>query len=212
MSSGTERNNLLIILSGPSGVGKDAVLDIIKERKCPFHYVVTATTRQRRAGEQQGIDYHFLSREQFHRMKEEGELLEWAEVYGNYYGVPREEVNRALASGEDVILKTDVQGAATLKKIIPQAVFIFLMPPSIKTLERRLKRRNSDTKETLALRLEKARAEIEKLPLFDYVITNREDRLDDIIAQLQAIISAEKCRVKPRKIALETVRDRGELS
>lgn len=212
MSSGTEKSNLLIILSGPSGVGKDAVLDIIKERQYPFHYVITATTRQKRAGEQQEIDYHFLSREQFHNMKEKGELLEWAEVYGNYYGVPREEVNRALTSGEDVILKTDVQGAATLKKIIPQAVFIFLMPPSMKTLEQRLKRRNSDAKETLALRLEKARAEIEKLPLFDYVITNREDRLDDIIAQLQAIISAEKCRVNPRKIALETVQGRGELS
>ncbi len=208
MSSAEERNNLLIVLSGPSGVGKDTILDIIKARKCPFRYIVTATTRQKRANEKQGIDYHFLSHEQFLHMKDNGKLLEWAEVYGNYYGVPREEVIEALSSGEDVILKTDVQGAATIKKVLPQALLIFLMPPSMKTLEERLKRRDSDPETNLALRLEKARAEIDKLYLFDYVITNYEDRLDDIISQLRAIIGAEKCRVKPRKISLDVIQNR----
>jgi guanylate kinase len=208
MSSAEERNNLLIVLSGPSGVGKDTILDIIKARKCPFRYIVTATTRQKRANEKQGIDYHFLSHEQFLHMKDNGKLLEWAEVYGNYYGVPREEVIEALSSGEDVILKTDVQGASSIKKVIPQALLIFLMPPSIKTLEERLKQRDSDPETNLVLRLEKARAEIDKLYLFDYVITNYEDRLDDIISQLRAIIGAEKCRVKPRKISLDVIQNR----
>jgi guanylate kinase len=208
MSSAEERNNLLIVLSGPSGVGKDTILDIIKARKCPFRYIVTATTRQKRANEKQGIDYHFLSHEQFLHMKDNGKLLEWAEVYGNYYGVPREEVIEALSSGEDVILKTDVQGASSIKKVIPQALLIFLMPPSIKTLEERLKQRDSDPETNLVLRLEKARAEIDKLYLFDYVITSYEDRLDDIISQLRAIISAEKCRVKPRKISLDVIQNR----
>ncbi len=209
MSPAEERNNLLIVLSGPSGVGKDTILDIIKARKCPFRYIVTATTRQKRANEKQGIDYHFLSHEQFLHMKDNGKLLEWAEVYGNYYGVPSEEVIEALSSGEDVILKTDVQGAATIKKVLPQALLIFLMPPSMKTLEERLKRRDSDPEANLTLRLKKARAEIDKLYLFDYVITNHEDRLADIIAQIRAIISAEKCRVKPRKISLNMIQSRG---
>ena len=118
-------NNLLIILSGPSGVGKDAVLKKMKELKLPFHYAVTATTRARRDGERQGIDYYFLSKDEFHRMREKGELLEWAEVYGSYYGVPKEEIAQALTEGKDVILKVDVQGAATLKKILPERCLSF---------------------------------------------------------------------------------------
>ncbi|GAH92156.1 unnamed protein product [marine sediment metagenome] len=168
----------------------------------PFHYVVTATTRLQREGEKNGVDYYFLSQEEFQQMMDKGQLLEWAKVYGNYYGVPRDEISKALSKGTDMIVKVDVQGAATIKKILPQAVFIFLMPPSMEELELRLKQRRSESSIDLALRLEKAKEEIKSLPLFDYVITSHQDRLDDIISQIDAIVTAEKCRVKPRIVEL----------
>ena len=193
---------LLIVLSGPSGVGKDAVLDTIKELKRPFHYVVTATTRSRRAEEKDGVDYHFLSQEEFQHMIDGGQLLEWARVYGHYYGVPKDEVVQGLAKGMDVIVKVDIQGAATIKKLLPQAVFIFLMPPSMEELERRLRQRRSEAGADLALRVRKAKEEMESLPLFDYVVISQQDKLDDAAAQIDAIVAAEKCRVKPRVIKL----------
>jgi len=193
---------LLIILSGPSGVGKDAVLARMRELGCPFHYVVTATTRPQRASEKDGVDYHFISSQEFQRMLDEGQFLEWAEVYGNHYGVPRDEVVRALSRGTDVIVKVDVQGAATIKKILPQAVFIFLVHPSMEELERRLKQRRSESRPDLALRLKKAKEETESLPLFDYVITSHQGKLDDVVSQIEAIVAAEKCRAKPRVVEL----------
>jgi len=193
---------LLIVLSGPSGVGKDVVLTRMKKLGRPFHYVVTATTRLQREGEKNGVDYYFLSQEEFQQMIDKGQLLEWAKVYGNYYGVPRGEISKALSKGADVIVKVDVQGAATIKKILPQAVFIFLRPPSMEELGGRLKQRRSESSADLALRLEKAREEVKSLPLFDYVITSHQDRLDDIISQIDAIVTAEKCRVKPRIVEL----------
>ena len=193
---------LLIVLSGPSGVGKDAVLTRMKNLGRPFHYVVTATTRSQRAGEIDRIDYHFLSQEEFQQMIDKGQLLEWAEVYGNYYGVPRDEIARALSKGMDAIAKVDVQGAATIKQILPQAVFIFLVPPSMEDLELRLKQRHSESSNDLALRLEKAREEIKSLSLFDYVITSYQDKLDLVVSQIDAIVAAEKCRVEPRVVEL----------
>jgi len=193
---------LFIVLTGPSGVGKDAVLTRMRKLGRPFHYVVTATTRLQREGEKNGVDYYFLSQEEFQQMVDKGQLLEWAKVYGNYYGVPRDEISQALSKGVDMIVKVDVQGAATIKKILPQAVFIFLTPPSMEELELRLKQRRSESSTDLALRLEKAKDEIKSLPLFDYVITSRQDRLDDIISQIDAIVVAEKCRVKPRIVEL----------
>jgi len=193
---------LLIVLTGPSGVGKDAVLTRMRKLGRPFHYVVTATTRLQREGEKNGVDYYFLSQEEFQQMLDKGQLLEWAKVYGNYYGVPRDEISKALSKGADVIVKVDVQGAATIKKILSQAIFIFLMPPSMEELELRLKQRHSESSIDLALRLEKAKEEIKSLPLFDYVITSYQDRLDDIISQIDAIVTAEKCRVKPRIVEL----------
>ncbi|MFU8796736.1 MAG: guanylate kinase, partial [Dehalococcoidia bacterium] len=115
---------LLIVLSGPSGVGKDAVLSRMKESGSPFHHVVTATTRARRADEEDGVDYHFLSSDRFQQMLSEDAFLEWAVVYGNYYGVLKEEIASALSKGVDVVVKVDVQGASTIKKTLPQAVFI----------------------------------------------------------------------------------------
>jgi guanylate kinase len=198
--SGSSRP-LLVVLSGPSGVGKDAVLARMKKSKRPLHYVVTATTRPRRAREKDGVDYHFLSQQEFRRMIREHQLLEWAEVYGNYYGVPKEDITSALSGGLDVIVKVDVQGAATIRKLLPQAVLIFLMPPSVEELGKRLNGRRSECSEDLALRLRRARDEIESLPLFDYVITSHQDKLDDVVAQIDAIIAARKRRAAPRTVA-----------
>jgi guanylate kinase len=193
---------LLVVLSGPSGVGKDEVLNRMKKLRRPFYYVVTATTRPQRATEKDKVDYYFLSRDEFQQMKDKGQFLEWAEVYGNHYGVPKDEVSQALSRGMDTIIKIDVQGAATIKKILPQAVFIFLMPPSMEELELRLKQRRSENSANLALRLDKAKEEIKSLPLFDYVIISHQGKIDDIISRIDAIVTAEKCRVKPRVVKL----------
>ena len=195
-------NRLLIVLSGPSGVGKDALLRKMKEQRYPFHYVVTVTSRPRREGERDGVDYRFISQREFHQMIDNGELLEWANVYGNYYGVPRKEISQALSKGRDVIVKVDVQGAATIKRILPQAVSIFLRPPSMEELERRLRQRHSESAKDLALRLQKAEEEMKSLPLFDHVLTSYQGKLDELIPQIQAIVTAEKRRLKPRVLKL----------
>jgi guanylate kinase len=193
---------LLIVLSGPSGVGKDAVLAKMKESERPLHYVITATTRPKRAREKNGVDYHFLSQKEFQQMIDKHQFLEWANVYGNYYGVPKDEITSALSQGVDTIVKVDVQGAATIRKILPQAVLVFIIPPSVEELEKRLKRRRSECLTDLALRLEGAKGEIKSLLLFDYVITSHRNKLDEIISQIDAIVTAEKCRVKPRTVRL----------
>ena len=195
-------NQLLIVLSGPSGVGKDALLKRMEEQKYPFHCVVTVTNRPRRERERDGVDYHFISQQEFQQMIDDGELLEWANVYGNYYGVPRREISQALSKGKDVIVKVDVQGAKTIKQILPQAVFIFLRPPSMEELERRLRQRRSESDRDLALRLRKAEEEMKSLPLFDHVLTSHQGKLDEVISQIQAIVTAEKSRVKPRAVEL----------
>jgi guanylate kinase len=193
---------LLIILSGPSGVGKDAVLARMRRSERPFHYVVTATTRPKRARERNGVNYHFLSQKAFQQMIDKHQFLEWASVYGNYYGVPKDDVSSALSRGVDTILKVDVQGAAAIKKILPQAVFIFLMPPSTQALEKRLKRRRSESSNDLALRLATARKEMKSLPIFDYVITSHQNKLDEVVSKIDSIVVAEKCRNKPHTVEL----------
>ena len=193
---------LLIVVSGPSGVGKDATLAKMKEAGFPFHYVVTATTRPKRPGEKDGVDYHFLSEGKFHQRIKTKQFLEWAKVYGNYYGVPEKEIKEALERGKDAIVKVDVQGAATIKQILPDAVFIFLMPPSTEELANRLKQRHGQLAAELNSRLDKAREEIESLPLFDYVVVSHKDKLDVTVSQINAIVTAEKCRVKPRVLRL----------
>jgi guanylate kinase len=178
------------------------VLARMRKSSRPFHYVVTATTRPRRAREKNGVNYHFLSQKIFQNMMDDDRLLEWAKVYGNHYGVPKDEVSQALARGLDTIVKVDVQGAATIKKILPQAVFIFLAPPSLEALEDRLKRRRSESSQDLALRLARAEEEMGSLPIFDYVITSDHDKLDEVVSRIDAIVTAEKCRVKPRTVKL----------
>jgi guanylate kinase len=193
---------LLIVLSGPSGAGKDAILNRMKKSGYPAEFITTITTRPQRAEEKNNIDYHFVSVESFQKMIENKELLEWANVYGNWYGVPKEPVKRALDRGQDVIVKVDVQGAATIKKTIPQAVFIFLVPPSMEELATRLKQRHTESPFDLALRLKTAEEEMKKLPLFDYVVVNREAEIDLAVSAIEAIITAEKRRAIPMEISL----------
>lgn len=194
---------LLIVLSGPSGVGKDTVLSRMKGAGFPLFYTVTLTTRPQRDGETNGVDYHFTSEKNFHDMLEQGELLEWAKVYGNWYGVPKHQIRQALERGEDVIIKVDVQGATTIKKLLPGAVLIFLAPPSTKEQEERLKQRNTESDTDLKLRLETFGEEMDNLSLFDYIVVNRHGELDLAVSQIEAIIAAEKCRVIRRQVILK---------
>ncbi|MES0329743.1 MAG: guanylate kinase, partial [Dehalococcoidales bacterium] len=184
---------LLLILSGPSGVGKDAILSRMKELDRPLEFVVTMTTRPRRPVETDNVDYRFVSDETFQQMLKENKLLEWANVYGYFYGVPKEPIRKALKKGRDVIAKVDVQGAATIKKLMPRAVLIFLMPPSMEELATRLKQRLTESAEAMTRRLATAEAEIKKLPIFDYAVINRQGEIDQAVKEIAAIITAEKC-------------------
>ena len=197
-----EKHPLLIVLSGPSGAGKDAILTRMKELGYPLEYITTVTTRPQRAKERDNIDYHFISMGRFQEMIAGNELLEWANVYGNWYGVPHQPVKQALDKGQDIIVKVDIQGAATIKKILPQAVFIFLVPPSMEELATRLSQRHTELPFDFTLRIKTAEEEIKQLPLFDYVIVNKQDEIDRAVSHIKAIITAEKCRVIPRRIAL----------
>jgi guanylate kinase len=191
---------LLVVVSGPSGVGKDAALKRMRELNYPFYFLVTNTTRPKRPDELDGVDYKFVAKARFTLMVERGEFLEHAIVYGHEYGNSRQEVREALNRGQDVIMRIDVQGATTIKKLVPDAVFIFLLPPSIQALERRLRKRRTEPEEYLQIRLHAARLEINEVEKFDYVIVNEDDALDETAQMIQSIIAAEKCRVKPRKL------------
>jgi guanylate kinase len=196
------QNSLLIVISGPSGVGKDSVIQRMKERGLPFHFVVTATTRPPRADEQDGVDYIFVTHDEFARMIEEGNLLEYAIVYNDYKGIPRQQVRDALNSGKDVIMRIDVQGAATIRRLSPQAVLIFLTTESEDELIRRLAARKTETPEGLNLRIATARQELKRVDDFDYIVANRDNQLDETVETILAIIQAEHHCVHPRKVDL----------
>jgi len=196
----TSEHPLVIVLSGPSGVGKDATIARIREIGVDFHYVVTATTRVKRRGEVEGVDYYFLDRKQFLKKLEHDEFLEHAEVYGNYYGVLKREVRQALDKGRDVIIKVDVQGAATLRKKIPDAVFICLLTPSLEDLLERIKTRNADSETSVKTRMGKAEEELGCIPLFDYCVINYKNDLDRTARTVSSIITTEKHRVKRRVV------------
>jgi guanylate kinase len=168
----------------------------------PFHFVVTATTRPIREGEVHGKDYFFITSDEFAKMIEEDELLEYAIVYNDYKGIPKQQVRDALASGKDVIMRLDVQGAATVKKIAPEAVLIFLTTQTEEELVSRLRARKTETAEGLNLRIATARQELKRANEFDYVVINREDQLDDAVDTIQSIIHAEHHRTHPRKVTL----------
>ena len=185
---------LLLVISGPSGVGKDSVLARLAEKGLPFRRVPTVTTRRRRPGERDGIDYRFLKDEEYDRLLAGDGLLEHAEVYGLRYGVPKAPVRRALASGEDVVVRVDVQGAATLRRLLPEAVLVFLAPASLEELEERLRRRRTEGEAVLRRRLETARREMEQQGLFHHVVVNADGRLEETVERLADIIKAEKRR------------------
>ncbi len=194
--SGKKRVPLVIVISGPSGVGKDVVIDAIIGKNPNFHHVITATTREKRPGEIDGVDYYFLSKAEFMRKIDAEDFLEYAEVYGNYYGVLKSEVQHALHAGRDVILKVDVQGAATLKKKIAGALFIFLAPPSIDDLLERMKKRNADTDEVMKIRITKAREEMESEKLFDHSVVNLRNNLDKTVMSVHGHINKYR-KTKP---------------
>jgi guanylate kinase len=193
---------LLIVISGPSGVGKDTIIQRMKERNLPFQFVVTATTRSPRPNEVHGKDYFFYSKEKFSQMIENGELLEYALVYNDYKGIPKEQVRVALESGKDVIMRLDVQGAATIRRLCPDTLMIFLSPQDEAEMVNRLQERKTETPEGLKLRIETARQEMNCVGIFDYVVINRELHLDTTVDTIIAIITAEHHRVNPRKVTL----------
>lgn len=193
---------LLVVVSGPSGVGKDAVFQYMRDLDRPWHFVVTATTRPRRRSERNGIDYLFLDTEEFQHMREGKQFLEYAQVYGNWYGVPKQQVKDALAKGKDVFVKLDVQGAATVRALVKNALMIFLAPPSIAELERRLRFRQSESVQTLRLRSEAAQGEMKAMDDFEYRVVNHNQRLDLAAFCIDAIVTAEKCRIPPRRVEI----------
>ena len=197
-----ERPALLVVISGPSGVGKDSVLRGLRELGLPFRFVPTMNTRPKRPDEVDGVDYFFVSTEEFVTLLEQGELLEHAVVYGDYKGIPKKPIREALNSGQDVVLRVDVQGAATLKRLIPQAIFIFLITPTEEELVQRLLKRKTESPESLRIRIATAREEMLRLPEFDYMVINHADQLEEAVQDVSGIIRSEHCRVQPRMVSL----------
>jgi guanylate kinase len=167
-----------------------------------FHFTVTATTRDPRPGEADGVNHHFVSVDDFVNLIANDELLEWAQVYGNYYGVPRKQVRDALSAGNHVIMRVDVQGAKRLSEIIPEALLIFIIPPSLDVLQKHLVNRGVDSEDEMTKRLESATEEISQASLFDFTVTNEEDRLDETVNRVVEIIESESQRVPPRNVSI----------
>ena len=193
---------LLIVLSGPSGVGKDVTLQALKKKNIPLHFVVTATTREPRPEETHGMDYFFYSKEEFQKMINTNELLEYAIVYDDYKGIPKEQIRKAMQSGLDVILRVDVQGAAKLRELNPDALLIFLLPSSVEEWHKRLDGRQTETEESMKIRMEKAKWELDYISIFDYLVVNRHNLLDETVDTIIEILHAEHHRTIPRKITL----------
>jgi guanylate kinase len=187
---------LLIVISGPSAAGKNSVATALLRRDLTLRRVVTATDRPRRPDEVDGRDYHFISRAEFERLIAQEELVEWARVYGQYKGIPRRELERALESGQDTLVLVDIQGAAAIRRLMPQAILIFVVAPSEDEMIRRLRERGGDTPEQVKARILTAREEMSHLEEFDYLVVNHQGRLDETAEQVQAIRIAERCRIR----------------
>jgi guanylate kinase len=194
---------VLMVISGPSGVGKDTIArQLIDRRPDNFYFVVTATTRPPRVGEVHGQDYFFVSNDEFARMIEANELLEYAVVYNDFKGIPKQQIRDALKSGRDVIMRVDVQGAATIRKLVPNAVSVFLMSESEDELVRRLRERKSETGDSLSLRIATARQEMKRTVEFDYFVVNAEGAQERAVQQILSIIEAHHCRVEQSPVVL----------
>src|SRR5579884_2978845 len=194
---------LIFVLSGPSGVGKDTVLGVLLRRGFPIGRVVTAVTRPPRPSEREGVDYHFLDRHRFLDLVEAGELLEWTEYVASPRGTPLFALRETLARGHDALLKIDVEGFRKVRQRLPNAIGIFLAPPSFESLETRIRRRRDTPVDEMARRLERARHEMLALPDYDYRVVNAEDRVEDAVDAVAAIVLAERARVRPRTTVLE---------
>mgnify|MGYP003500516968 FL=1 len=186
------RKGLLILISGPSGTGKGTVCDLLRQKHPEISYSISATTRQPRPGEQDGVNYYFYTKEKFREMIDQGQLLEWAEVYGNFYGTPKQKVLDRLDAGEDILLEIDTQGALNVMKVMPEGLFIFLLPPSLEELAARLKGRGTETEESLHRRLGAAADEIKLATKYRYVVVN--DKVEDAEETIANIIEAEHHR------------------
>jgi len=196
------RGALLAILSGPSGVGKDTIIDALRRRHpgTDYHYVVTCTTRARRPGEIDGVSYRFLTRDEFARLRQQGEFLEANEVHGHWYGTPRSQVREALAAGRDAILKIDVQGAQVVKETVPDALLIFLVPPSLEDLFHRLRSRATESVDELELRQRNAAIELARQDDYDYVVTNETGEVERTAERIDEIIAEEHRRHPERQV------------
>jgi guanylate kinase len=205
-----EPGALLVIISGPSGVGKDTIIDALKRRhrrhggprRHDHHFVITCTTRQPRKGEVNGVNYHFVTPDRFHEMKRAGDLLEWAEVHGNWYGTPKSEVEHYLAKGADVILKIDVQGAQKVKERVDDAILIFVVPPSLEALFQRLRARATESAEELEIRQRNAAIELARAENYDYVVRNDDGQVEKTAEEIDAIISGEHAARADRRVRL----------
>ncbi len=191
---------LLIVISGPSGVGKDTVIQQMREMLPDFYYAVTATTRVRRPGEVNNVHYAFYTVEEFNRHLAANEFLEHATVYGNFYGVPKAPIRDALRRGRDVVVKVDPQGAQTIRQIAPEALLIFILPPDMEELGRRLRSRKTDDPVTLMQRFSIASREIATSEHFDYFVIN--DTVEQAVEEIREIIAVEKRRIHPREVSL----------
>lgn len=194
-----ERTPMLIVVSGPSGVGKDVTLKRMKELGAPFHFVVTNTTRPKRPNEVEGVDYRFTTKEEFNGKLERGEFLEHAVVYGHQYGNSKMEIEASLSEGQDVILRIDVQGAKTIRRRVEGALFIFMVATAAE-LEKRLRLRHTESEESLQIRLQMSAIEMKEMDKFDFAVINHDDELDKTVDDIRAIIRAEKLRTHPRVV------------
>ncbi|MFA5450902.1 MAG: guanylate kinase [Dehalococcoidales bacterium] len=192
---------MVLVVSGPSGAGKDTVLNRMKERNVPADFIITLTTRPPRDYEIDGVNYYFVAEPVFMKMIENGELLEHARVYGNWYGVPKKQVAQSIQRGRDAIIKVDIQGAATIKKSMPEACFVFVTPPDASALSYRLRKRNTESVSDLELRLKTAGAEFSQLHLFDYVVLNCDGEVDAAVDDVISIIRSEKLKLRSERQA-----------
>jgi len=202
------QKGLLIVISGPSGCGKGTICKELRARHPEIKVSVSTTTREIRAGEVEGRDYRYISKEEFERQVQEGEFLEYARIYsGNYYGTPKRYVKETLLAGDDLILEIDIQGALQVKEKFEEGVFIFLVPPSMEELHRRLVQRGRETPELIMERFKSAYEEMNFINRYNYVVTN--DKVDEAIKKIEAIIAAEKCRVVRNEALLHEILDGG---
>ena len=191
-------NPLIVLISGPSGVGKDSVINKLRDNFNSINVIITATTRSIRVGEIDGRDYIFVDQKDFERMKKANEFLEYANVYGNQYGVPKDQVKSALSRGQDALIKADVQGANTIMKLEPCVLSIFIMPESINDLEKRLTKRMTESKQALKVRLDTAITEINESGNFEFIVYNKEDRIEQTLYEIEKIIFEAKNASKKR--------------